>query len=140
MALPFGDLYVLHHLAQFFQGLLGFRHAAFFHQLLNAVHHRLKIVLGHFHALLVLALLAVGVLFTLLLITAGKLAHVIIRRFAQFLHQFRDFLFAGTVLHGLGQTVLRAFKPFAGILKIAFFKNKREVPHVFGQFGNHFIA
>ena len=65
------DLHVLHHFLQLAQRLFGFGHAALLHQLLNAVHHALQIILRHLHGIALLALLLrVAVLFLLLCLLA----------------------------------------------------------------------
>ena len=125
-ALTLGDLHVLHQALQFLQRLLRLGHAALFHQLLNAVHHGLQVVLTHGHAAFghLLRVLHGAVTHRLL----GQLVHVILRGVAQFLHQLRDLLVRGTVLHRLGQPLLRALQPFQRIADIALFQQQRQIP------------
>ena len=95
------------------------------HQFFDPVHHGLQIVHRHFHAVFaVVGLIGAIARFSLF----GQHAHVIIRRFTQFLHQFRDFGIGCAVAHRLGQPFLRAAQPFAGIGKAAILQLDRKIP------------
>ncbi len=109
LALALGDLHVLHHLLELFERLLRLGIAALFHQLLNAVHHVLQILLVHLHHVFSAALVASFGILTLGLL--HFLAQIILRGVAQILHQPRDFFLAGTILHRLAQPLLRGAHP-----------------------------
>lgn len=132
--LAFGDAHVLHHFLQLAQRLGGFGHAALLHQLLNAVHHALQIVLGHLHRLALRLLVFARALLRLL---ALELLKVVFGGAAQLVHQLGDFGLRGTVLHRLVQPVLRAAHPLKRIGQHAFFQLNRQRPKVVGQLGLH---
>ena len=92
LALTLCDLHVFHHLTELFERFLRFGHAALFHELLDAIHHLLQIVLAHLHHVLVLRHLLIRIVLLVLLRLAGQLTQIIVSRFTQFLHQFGDFL------------------------------------------------
>ena len=124
--LALGDAQVLHQLVQLLHQLCSFGHPAFFHQFLNPVHQRLKLV--HAHLLTLLA--AVGLIGA---VTAGlglfrQHPQIVVGRLAQFLHQFGDFLVRGAVAHGLCQPLLRAPQPFARVGQTPVFQLHRQFP------------
>ena len=135
--LAFGDAHVLHHFLQLAQRLGGFGHAALFHQLLNAVHHALQIVLGHLHRFALRLLVFARALLRLLPL---KLLQIVFGGAAQLVHQLGDFGLRGTVLHRLVQPILRAAHPLKRIGQHAFFQFDRQRPEVFGQLGLHLFV
>ena len=122
-----GDLHVLHHLLQLAQGFLRLGHAALFHQLLDAVHHPLQVVLAHLDRVLILGHLLL-VLVRVLLCLPRELPQVVIGGLAQLLHQLGDLLIAGAVLHRLVQPVLRALQPFQRVGQVTLFEQQRQIP------------
>jgi hypothetical protein len=128
-AFALGDFHVLQHLLQRVQHLLRFGHAAFLHQLLDPAQHLLEVGHRHLGALALVGL--VGVVARLRVL--GKLAHVIVHRLAQLLHELCDFLVAGALPHGLAQAFLRLAEPFQRVVEIAFFQEQRGVPEDFGH-------
>ena len=123
-----------------FESFLSFGHAALLHQLLDAVHHFLQVVLAHLHHVLVLSHFLIRVVLLVLLRLTGQLAQVIVRCLAQFLHQFGDFLIRCPIAHRLGQTVLRALQALQRILKITFFEPYRQIPHGLRNLGLLIVA
>ena len=73
-----------------FHERLGFGHAAFFHQLLNAVHDGIKLVLGVLLTLLTAIVRLIGLVFLGVHFLRQQIK-VLIRRLAQFLHQLCNF-------------------------------------------------
>ena len=134
--LTLGDAHVLHHLLQLAQRLFGLCHAALLHQLLDAVHHALQVVLRHLHSLALLLLAAL--LFLRLL--ALQLTHVVVSGAAQLFHQLCDLCVRGTVLHRLLQTFLRAAHPVQRVGQNAFFQFNRQIPQIIRDLGLHLVG
>ncbi len=131
-AFTLGHAQVFHKLVQLVHQLLRFGHPAFLHQLFDPVHQGLQFIHAHRLALLAVvghirAIARLGLF--------GQHPQIIIRRLAQFLHQFGDFFVRGTVAHRLGQPFLRAAQAFAGIGKAAILKLDRKIPHRLDDFG-----
>ena len=128
LPLALRDLHVLEHALQFLQGLLRLCHPALLHQLLDAVHHALQVVLRHGHAVVGHRVAILLRLLVLALRLLGKLAHVIAGRIAQFLHQAGDLLVAGAILHGLLQPFLGLAQTLQGVFKIAVLQFDGQIP------------
>ena len=90
----------------------------------------------HLHAVLLLTLLTVLLLHAVLLRLARHLAHVIICRLAQLLHQLGNLLIRGAVAHRFAQTLLRAAHAFQRVGQIAFFQQNGQIPK---RLGNLFL-
>lgn len=126
--LAFGHPQVLHHLLEFFQRLLRLGKAALFHQLLDAIHHVLQVLIGqHLHVTRLAPVGLVG-LISLALRLLRFLAQVILGRVAQFLHQPRDLVLARAVPHRLAQALLRRTHPLQRVADIAVFQQDGQVP------------
>ena len=93
--LALGHAQVFHHPLKLFQRLLRLGKPALFHQLLDAVHHVLQILLRHPHH--VFRELLVAVLLPVSLRLLRLLAQIVLRGVAQFLHQLGDLFVAGAV-------------------------------------------
>ena len=128
-ALTLGDLHVLEHLLQRVQHLLRLGHAAFLHQFFDLAQHFFEIGHRHVGAFALIRLIRL----VARLGVFRELAHVIVHRLAQFLHQLGDFLVAGALPHGLAQPLLRLPEPFERIVEVAFFQHQRGVPEDFGH-------
>ena len=126
------DAHVLHHFLQLTQRLSRFSHAALLHQLLNAVHHALQIILRHLHGL-ALGLLAFAL--ALLRLLALELLQILFGGAAQFLHQLGNLCRRRAVLHRLIQPILCPAHPRERIGQHAFFEFNRQRPEVFGHLG-----
>ncbi len=117
-------LHVFHQLTEHFHQFGRFLHPAFFQHLLQLFQELLQLIAGHLHALLFLRGLSLGVARGLF----GQLAHVILHRLTQFLHQLFDFRRVGPVADCLVQPVLGALKPLSGRGKIALFDHQGDFP------------
>ena len=114
--------------------MLGLGHTALLHQLLDAVHHFLQVVLGHGDGVFAVELAIFAGLLVLALGLAGHLAQIILGGIAQFLHQARNLLIRGAVFHGLLQLVLGLPHAFQRAVQITLFDLQRQIPQRGGQF------
>jgi hypothetical protein len=112
--LALGHLHVFHHLAKLVEKLLRLGHAALLHELLEPLEHLLQLVGRD-----LLHVLVLGHLLVVLRPLLGELAHVVLHRLAELLHQLGDLLVGGAVAHRLGQAVLRPAEPFQRIRQVA---------------------
>jgi hypothetical protein len=82
------------------------------HQLLDPAQHLFEVGHRHLGALTLIGLIGAVARLRVL----GKLAHVVVHRLAQFLHEFGDFLVAGALTHRLAQPFLSLTQTFQRVV------------------------